>query len=172
MKAAVNHASATQSSRAGWRYKEGNSSFSGPTPQSLGVSAALFCDQARSNWDSVTSATQFHCPKLYTSNTTAGHVTSLLVRQECERQKCERHQCELRPTVRMPTVRKGQQCEETRVRMSIVRMPAVRCDIGAKKSATYSSANDNSAKTTLCREMLYRQKSEFWDRQSHFSPLM
>ena len=38
-----------------------------------------------------------------------------------------------KPTVRMPTVRKGQQCEETRVRMSIVRMPAVRCDIGAKK---------------------------------------
>ena len=62
----VNHASATQSSRAGWRYREGNSSFSGPTPQSLGVCAAFFCDQARSNWDSVTSATQFHCPKLYT----------------------------------------------------------------------------------------------------------
>ena len=38
-----------------------------------------------------------------------------------------------KPTVRMPTVRKGQQCEETRVRMSIVRIPAVRCDIGAKK---------------------------------------
>ena len=61
----VNHASATHSSRAGWRYREGNSSFSGPTPQSLGVCAAFFCDQARSNWDSVTSATQFHCPKLY-----------------------------------------------------------------------------------------------------------
>ena len=74
------------------------------------------------------------------------------------------------PTVRMPTVRKGQQCEETRVRMSIVRMPAVRCDIGAKKCD--SSANDNRAKTTLCRDMLYRQKPEFWDRQSHFSPLM
>ena len=27
-----------------------------------------------------------------------------------------------KPTVRMPTVRKGQQCEETRVRMSIVRI--------------------------------------------------
>ena len=27
----------------------------------------FFCDQARSNWDSVTSATQFHCPKLYTA---------------------------------------------------------------------------------------------------------
>ena len=63
----INHASATQSSRAGWRYtyREGNSSFTGPTPQSLGVCAAFFCDQARSNWDSVTSATQFHCPKLY-----------------------------------------------------------------------------------------------------------
>ena len=61
----VNHASATQSSRAGWRYREGNSSFSGPTPQSLGVCAAFICDQARSNWDSVTSATQFHCPKMY-----------------------------------------------------------------------------------------------------------
>ena len=46
-------------------YREENSSFSGPTPQSLGVCAAFFCDQARSNWDSVTSATQFHCPKLY-----------------------------------------------------------------------------------------------------------
>ena len=64
-KAEVNHASATQSSRAGWRYREGNSSFSGPTPQSLGVCAAFFCDQARSNWDLMTSATQFHCPKLY-----------------------------------------------------------------------------------------------------------
>ena len=63
-KAVVNHASATQSSRAGWRYREGNSSFSRPTPKSLGVCAAFFCDQARSNWDSVTSATQFHCPKL------------------------------------------------------------------------------------------------------------
>ena len=31
-----------------------------------------------------------------------------------------------------------------------------------------SSANDNSAKTTLCRDMLYRQKPEFWDRQCHF----
>ena len=61
----VNHASAIQSSRAGWRYREGNSSFSGPTPQSLGVCAAFFCDQARSNWDAVTSAAQFHCPKLF-----------------------------------------------------------------------------------------------------------
>ena len=60
----VNHASATQSSRAGWRYREGNSSFSGPTPQSRGLCAAFFCDQAWSNWDSVTSATQFYCPKL------------------------------------------------------------------------------------------------------------
>ena len=57
--------SVTQSSRAGWHYREGNSSFSGPAPQSLGVCAAFFCDQARSNWDSMTSATQFHCPKLY-----------------------------------------------------------------------------------------------------------
>ena len=57
-KAIVNHASAVQSSRAG-------SSCSGPTPQSLGVCAAFFCDQARSNWHLLTSATQFHCPKLY-----------------------------------------------------------------------------------------------------------
>ena len=54
-----------QSSRAGWRFREGNSSYSGPTPQSLGVCAAFFCDQARSNWHPVTSATQFYCPKLY-----------------------------------------------------------------------------------------------------------
>ena len=73
-KAVVNHASATQSSHAGWRYREGNSSFSGPTPQSLGVCAAFFCDQARSNWDSVTSATQFHCPRLYSEICTHTHA--------------------------------------------------------------------------------------------------
>ena len=61
----VDHASATQSSRAGWRYRERNRSYSGPTPKSLGVCAAFFCDQAQSNWHPVTSATQFHCPKLY-----------------------------------------------------------------------------------------------------------
>ena len=69
-----NHASATQSSRAGWRYREGNSFFSGPTPQSLGVCAAFFCYQARSKWDSVTSATQFHCPKLYTVHVPCAHA--------------------------------------------------------------------------------------------------
>ena len=46
-------------------HREGDSSYSGPTPQSLGVCAAFFCDQARSNWHPLTSATQFHCPKLY-----------------------------------------------------------------------------------------------------------
>ena len=49
--------------------REGDSSYSGPTPQSLGVCAAFFCDQARSNWHPLTSATQFHCPKLYIDNT-------------------------------------------------------------------------------------------------------
>ena len=46
-------------------YRGGDSSYSGPTPQSLGVCAAFFCDQAQSNWHPLTSATQFHCPKLY-----------------------------------------------------------------------------------------------------------
>ena len=47
--------------------KETASSYSGPTPHSLDVWAAFFCDQARSNWDPLTSATQFHCPKLYST---------------------------------------------------------------------------------------------------------
>ena len=63
--AMVKQDSAMQSSHAGWRYREGDSSYLGPTPQSLSVCAAFFSDQARSNWHPVTSATPFHCPKLY-----------------------------------------------------------------------------------------------------------
>ena len=79
-----------------------------------------------------------------------------------------------KPTVRMPTVRKGQQCEwDKSANVKCANANSAmrhRCE---KKCD--SSANDNSAKRTLCRDMhalLYRQKPEFWDRQSHFSPLM
>ena len=85
----------------------------------------------------------------------------------------------VRKTEVLTTPVRSQQCErvnsanETRVRMSNVRMPPVRCDIGAKRCD--SSANGNSAKRTLCRDMhalLYRKKPEFWDRQIHFFPLI
>ena len=51
--------------QVGVLYREGNRSYSGPMPQSLGVCAAFFGNQAWSNLHPVTSATQFHCAKLY-----------------------------------------------------------------------------------------------------------
>ena len=96
----------------------------------------------------------------------------VLVRQQCERQKCERHQCEANSananSAKGSTVRMRQECE-------CQMCECQQCDATSVRKKCDSSANDNGAKRTLCRDMharLYRQKPEFWDRQSHFSPLI
>ena len=73
-----------------------------------------------------------------------------------------------KPTVRMPTVRMRQECE-------CQMCECQQCDATSVRKKCDRCANDNSAKRTLCRDMhalRYRLKPEFWDRQSHFSPLI
>ena len=93
-----------------------------------------------------------------------------LVRQECERQKCERHQCEANSananSAKGSTVRRDKSANVNSANASSAMRH--RCE----KSAT--AVRMTIVRKRHCRDMLYprRQKPEFWDRQSHFSPLM
>ena len=110
-----------------------------------------------------------HCQPLFCSVVRCSE-SHTLVRQECERQKCERHQCEANSananSAKGSTVRMRQECE-------CQMCECQQCDATSVRKKCDRCANDNSAKRTLCRDthaLLYRQKPEFWDRQSHFSP--
>ena len=77
-----------------------------------------------------------------------------------------------KPTVRMPTVRKGQQCEwDKSAYVKSKCANASKCDIGAEK-VRQQCEWQQCEKDTVSWHACTAFKPEFWDRQSHFSPLI